>query len=274
MKKNIKLFFIVGLIFTYTNFFAFEKIVFEEKNEFNGLTEKYIFHPSDEQFQQCQNVVASYDDDNKLRKISYFLSSELQKQTGFQCQEEFYENDVLVEYKCIFSDEEFAKKGIKYRIEKVDNKDNPYMYGLSDGSHSVFFPADFFVSQYPCYNLKYLSALFFRDEGAKGNRYVFSKKLSKGASFVTVSSEIEKLTKHDIDNIQKISTFFGNEQIAEIYNCKVRVVSAGKEYTAYIQKNFARGISKNMFCLLAYCTMGLNENLYLFATAFIEAEKK
>ena len=271
--KNLKAFFVAALCFVCADFFGAEQIILDGKNAYNGVSEKYVFHADDEQFKQYQSVVIDFDENKVQRKISYCLSEALQKESGFEYQEEIYENGVVTEYRCIFSDKEFAKKGIRCQIEKVDSADKPYMYGFTDGVHTAFFPADFFMIQYPCYNLKYLSALFFNAEGAKGNRYVFSNKLAKGATFVKIVSDVEPLSNYDAAHVIKFSNFVGNEQVREIYNCKVRVSAAGKEYTAYIQKNFAAGLKKNMGCLLAYCTMGYNENLYLFATAFVENQK-
>ena len=271
--KKLKAFFIALLCFVCADFFGAERIVLDGKNAYNGVSEKYVFHEDDEQFKQYQSVVIDFDENEVKRKILYCLSEPLQKESGFEYQEEIYENGIVTEYRCIFSDKEFAKRGIRCQIEKVDASDKPYMYGFSDGAHTAYFPADFFLIQYPCYNLKYLSALFFSADGAKGNRYVFSNKLAKGATFVKIVSDVEPLSNYDAGHVVKFSKFVGNEQVAEIYNCKVRVSAAGKEYTAYIQKNFAPGIKKNMGCLLAYCTMGFNENLYLFATAFVENQK-
>ena len=273
MKNKLKAVLFDLLLCVGATAFAAEQITLEGKNEYNGISQKFVFQPEDEQFKQYQYAIVYFDEAGKQRKISYYLSDALQKESGFEYQEEVFENGAVTEYRCIFSDKEFAKKGIRTQIEKVDASDKPYMYGFSDGVHTAFFPADFFMIQYPCYNLKYLNALFFSADGAKGNRYVFSNKLAKGATFVKIVSDIEPLSNYDAAHVVKFSKFVGNEQVAEIYNCKVRVSAAGKEYTAYIQKNFAAGLRKNMGCLLAYCTLGFNENLYLFATAFVEIQK-
>ena len=273
MKNKLKAVLLGLLLCVCANVFAAEQITLEGKNEYNGISQKFVFQPEDAQFKQYQYAIVHFDEAGKQRKISYYLSESLQKESGFEYQEELFENGVVAEYRCIFSDKEFAKRGVRCQIEKVDASDKPYMYGLSDGVRTAYFPADFFLIQYPCYNLKYLSALFFSADGAKGNRYVFSNKLAKGATFVKIVSDVEPLSNYDAGHVVKFSNFVGNGQITEIYNCKVRVSAAGKEYTAYIQKNFAAGIKKNMYCFLGYCTLGFNENLYLFATAFVEPQK-
>lgn len=273
MKNKLRAVLLGLLLCVCTTAFAAEQIMLEGKNEYNGISQKFVFQPEDAQFKQYQYAIVYFDEAGKQRKISYYLSDALQQESGFEYQEEILENEAVAEYRCFYSDKEFAKRGVRCQIEKVDASDKPYMYGFSDGVHTVYFPADFFLIQYPCYNLKYLHALFFRNDGAKGNRYVFSNKLAKGASFVRVVSNVEPLEEMDKNHINKFANFFENNQIPEIYNCKVRVSYGGNEYTVYIQKNFAAGIKKNMSCLLGYCTLGFCENLYLFATAFVEPQK-
>jgi len=273
MKNKLKAFLLGLLLCLCADVFAAEQIELEGRNEYNGISQKFVFSPEDEQFKQYQSVIVHFDENGKQKKFSYFLSESLQKESGFEYQEEIYENGVPVEYRCFYSDKESAKKGIRCQIEKVDTSDKPYMYGYSDGVNTVFFPADFFIIQYPCYSLNYLNALFFMDEEAKGTHYVFNKKLAKSASFAKVVSELEPLSKQDKVHINKFAAFLGNNQLSDIYNCKVRIASGGKEYTAYVQKNFSAGIKKNMSCLFSYCTLGYSENLFLFATAFVETQK-
>ena len=270
MKKLISL---LSFLLLAMNLFPAEKKILESKNEYGGETVEFTIYPEEKDYEQFSKVVFFYDEANNKRKTVYYLSEKVQQESGYEIQEEFYENGNPVEYRMHFSPAEIKIRGIKTVIEKTSL---PEYLIYTDGEKTVYSNMKSFVHNYPILTLNYLKDEIIKDADVKKsdrNKYLLSSKYFKARSFVTFTSDFMGLNELDKKLISHYSTFINNHDMVNLYAKKAYVQSAGKQYTVYIQTNLEPYIKKGLSCLLAYGIIGCNNDLYLISVEFEELAK-
>lgn len=255
------------------NLFAAEKKLLESKNEYGGETVEFTIYPEEKDYEQFSKVLFFYDEGNNKRKTVYYLSDKVQQESGYELQEEFYENGSPVEYRMHFSPAQAKMRGITTLIEKTSLPD--YLI-YTDGSRTVYSNMKSFVHNYPILTLSYLEEEYFSDAPSNKtdkDRYYASAKYFKARSFVSFCSDFSEINDFDRELISRYSLFLNNPDMEKLYEKKAFVKSEGKQYTVYIQKNLEPYIQKGLTCLLAYGIIGFNEELFLISAEFEELAK-
>lgn len=255
------------------NLFAADKKLLESKNEYGGETVEFTIHPDEKDYEQFTKVLFFYDEANNNRKTVYYLSEKVQQESGYEIQEEFYENDSPIEYRMHFTPAQAKIRGITTLIEKSSLPD--YLI-YTDGSRTVYSNVNSFVHNYPILTLSYLEDEYFSDAASNKtdkDRYYTSAKYFKARSFVSFCSDFMEINDFDRGLISRYSLFLNNTDMANLYEKKAFVKSEGKQYTVYIQKNLESYIQNGLSCLLAYGIIGFNEELFLISAEFEELSK-
>ena len=270
MKKFLS---ILSVFLLAINLYAAEKKLLESKNEYGGETVEFTINPEEKDYEQFTKVVFFYDEVNNERKTVYYLSDKVQQETGYEIQEEFYEDGHPVEYRMHFTPAQAKRRGITTLIEKTALPD--YLI-YTDGSKTVYSNMESFVHNYPILTLSYLEEEYFREEASNKtdkDKYYLSSNFFKARSFVSFCSDFMEMNDLDRELVSRYSLFLNNSDMTNLYEKKAFVKSEGKQYTVYIQKNLEPYIKNGLTCLLAYGIIGLNEELYLISVEFEELAK-
>ena len=268
-----KVFLVFMFLLLTINLSAADRKLIESKNEFNGETVEFTIHPEEKDYEQFKKVIFFYDESNNKRKTVYYLSDKVQQESGYEIQEELYENGVPVEYRMYFTQTESKIRGLTTVIEKTAYPD--YLI-YTDGKKTVYSNMNSFVHNYQILTLSYLEEEYFRDADiskSDKNRYYLSSRYFKARSFVTFVSDFMEMNDLDRELVSRYSLFLNNSDMTNLYEKKAFVKSEGKQYTVYIQKNLEPYIKEGLTCLLAYGIIGLNEELYLISAEFEELAK-
>ena len=257
--------------------FSFGSETLDTCNEFGGITVEYTFIPLEPQYENFYKMQVFYDDSDTKRKEVYFLSEKMQDKKGILTQTYIYYNGKVEEYRIQLTKSEATKKGVSVLIQMVDEADAVYAYGYSDGNVTAYSYADSFVNDYSLYSLDYIEKQMLPSEKntEKKSVYRLSAKYKKARTFVRFSSEASEMTSADRDLVSKYTLFLNDPDKAELYNTKYQVESGGKMYTVYVQDSLipyltTPHLTEDGACLLAYGTIGYNDELYLIATEFSE----
>ena len=257
--------------------FSFGSETLNTCNEFGGITVEYTFTPLEPQYENLYKMQVFYDDSDIKRKEVYFLSEKKQDEKSILTQTYIYNNGKIEEYRIQLTENEASKKGVSVLIQKVDEADTVYAYGYSDGNVTAYSSADSFVTGYPLYSLDYIEKEMIPPEKTTGKKAVYrlSAKYKKARTFVRFSPEASEMTSEDRELVSKYTLFLNDPDKAELYNTKYQVESGGKMYTVYVQDSLipyltTPHLTEDGACLLAYGTIGYNDELYLIATEFSE----
>ena len=268
-----KLFLSLTIFLLAVNLFAADKKLLESKNEYNGETVEFTIHPEEKDYEQFKRVILYYDESNNKRKTVYYLSDKVQRESGYEVQEEILKDGVPVEYRMHFTQAESKKRGIKTVIE---NTVYPGYLIYTDGNKTVYSNMNSFVHNYPILTLSYLEEELFTDADIRQsdkNKYYLSSRYFKARSFVTFVSDFMEIDDFDRELISRFSTFLNQPDMTKLYNKKALVQSEEKQYTVYVQTNLEPYIKNGLSCLLAYGIIGCNEELFLISAEFEDLAK-
>ena len=246
-----------------------EKKISNYVNEYGGITETYIINPTEKDYEQFTEVSFFYDENNQIRRTVYNLSSLIEEQTSYSQQEEIYSNGKMIAYKMIFSKAGQKKYGVKEITEIIDDNNETSELWYSNGEGIAKTSANSFTLNYPLYSLSFLEKEFEINEN-KSSFFAVSAKYNLVRTFVHFKGEYSELNKDDKKAIDSFGEFLSNKSLNDLYTIKSTVVSEGKEYTVYVQKNLVPYLKKDMDFLMAYGVMVLKGNLVLFMTEFSE----
>ena len=249
-----------------------EKKISNYVNEYGGITETYIINPTEKDYEQFTEVSFFYDENNQKRRTVYNLSTVIEEQTGYSQQEEIYSNGKMIAYKMIFSKAGQKKYGVKEITEIINENNETSELWYSNGEGIAKTSTNSFTLNYPLYSLSFLEKEFEINEN-KSSFFAVSAKYNLVRTFVHFKGEYSELNKDDKKAIDSFGEFLSNKSLNDLYTIKSTVVSEGKEYTVYVQKNLVPYLKKDMDFLMAYGVMVLKGNIVLFMTEFSEIVK-
>ena len=257
--------------------FSSESKIINENNEFGGITMEYLLSTDEPQYEQFNKVHVFYDYSKNKYKEIYFISEKVQTEKGFLTQTNIFKDGKIVEYVIHLTEKEAAIKGVKILIEKVDENDEVYIYGFSDGYLTAYSDANSFINNYPLYSLDYIEKQIFEGEDEKKAYYNLSAEYYKARTFVKFSSKSSEMNSLDKDLVSKYCEFLGDPDKAKLYSKKYQVKSAGKKYTVFMQDALipfltTPHLTKDGDCMLVYGIIGHKGKLYLIATEFSEVQ--
>lgn len=255
--------------------FAENKKIINKSNEFGGITEQYKLSPKEKEYGTFHKVDFCYDENNQIRKKTYYLTDKVKEETGIEIQNEIYTNGYISEYVMHLTKERTKKEGITIIYEHMNPDGTTKYFEHTNGTLIAGTMPNSFVNNYPFYNLSYVESQFeFKTEPHEQNIYYMSAEYIAGRTFVKFADEFNELEDLDNEIIKCFASYVNNPDAENAFAVKTIATTAeGKEYVVYLQKTIMPYVKEGMECLLDYRIMGCNEKLYLVMTEFNEVKE-
>ncbi len=277
IKKNI----LILLLLINLNLFIFcdqEKVI-EENNIYNGKTTEIVYKKFQPLSKSLKKVLKYYDENNQVVKVDQFLSDELIKEKEIFRQVDYYNNSGKIEKYEIFYHEDKIKAGnIDKIIEFVDDKDKVinvehyYNEILIHADNSPELLKDF--SKFQFMTLNFSKNFIIESNKLKPSDakilFILDMKYLRGRTIVKYLNVIEDMNDSDYDFLNMWCKSLNASNMYNLYKRKILVEENNEKYWVFMQEQLFEYLKEEKQILIYYYLGGLNENVMLISTGFID----
>jgi hypothetical protein len=269
MKYKIFLILTLFILSCVKNNTAGQNIIIEKMNIYGGKTIEEI-NRSDELSEVIYTkLIRYYNSNEEVVKIVSVLKNEIIISTGMKEQIQYYENNNIVKYEMLFSDEYYYIYGFNRLIEEVNTEDVV--------TKKIWYKDEIILSNYELgetlfefYNIEFIDSEYFRDYQSSENDVIdISGKYFRIQSVIKFGTELIELSDNDIKLMDSFSNAFGLDIFSQYYSKKVRAYSDNKVYWLYVQPQLEEYIL-GQAASIKYYPIGLNKELYLICVGFFD----
>ncbi len=258
--------------------FAERVTVIEDQNSYNGKTYLIIFDEEEQKRATASQLIEYFDSENIIVKRIYTSTKTVCDETGIIEQIQYYQNNTLIKYEMLFTDDYNNVYGYNRLIEEVDTDDLVIrkIWYYDNILLDVSSPA---TEKFNFYNLDYVHDEFYVDytPNPNGDVIMSSAKYFSLRSLLQFDTELIEIDPNDIALIDAFMVTYNFEEIgqqdkfSQYYSKKVRVYSDDNEYWLFVQKDLEQYVL-GQYATARYYPIAKNEELFLICVGFYDVK--